>query len=481
MVLMRAIGLVRNNLLVTYGALTALVYLIAAIFYRNGPQVYSRPSRELFAWFCCLTLLPLFWMGYQEVKAAAEPPVRTIVVFAAMLCALAFLIFPFHSTDVFGYINRGWQQAHYGLNPYVHRLADVPNWQQDPMLATHWIYNPNPYGFLFSLLTLLICRIGNGNWLLTLALFKAVNVLTYAGIGWLLWMTGKRWPSIKPASALYLFLWNPLILMHEIANGHNGLLTALVVVIAVYCAIVRRYFWIIPLLMLAGLMKFAPFVLLPLAFVFVVKRTGWRTALLSGAVAVALVAAISFPYLRDWRTLKLVDMLDNATLIDNSLHSLLIHIFENLARVFTVLAPLKVVVNTAIKIALRAGFLCFLCYEYLRPPVDFTARLFARKSLLILFVLICVVSSKFNAWYLAMILPLALTIDNADWLRTLILAISGAELLSLTFFKQAYMLNYFAMVLLPAWFVFRSYRRTTTRNLDTSAAVRPTAYDALAS
>ncbi|HEX3281666.1 MAG TPA: hypothetical protein VHR36_10595 [Pyrinomonadaceae bacterium] len=478
---MRALELVKNNSLTVYGALAALVYLIAAIFYRNGPQVYSRTSRELFAWFCCLTLLPLFWLGYKQVKAAAEPPLRTILVFAALLCALAFLIFPFHSTDVFGYINRGWQQSHYGLNPYVHRLADTPNWQQDPMLTTHWIYNPNPYGFLFSWLTLIICRIGNGHWLLTLALFKAVNVLAYAGIGWILWITGKHWASIKPASALYLFLWNPLVLMHEIANGHNGLLTAVMVAIAVYCAIVRRYFWIIPLLMLAGFLKFAPFVLLPLAFIFVVKRTGWRTAILSTAVAIALAAAVSVPYLRDWRVLKLVDMMDNATLVDNSLHSLLIHIFENLARVFTVLAPLHTAVNAAIKIALRAGFLCFLCYEYLRTPVDFRARLFARKSLLILFVLICVVSSKFNAWYLSMILPLALMMDERDWLRTLIVAISGAELLSLTFFKQAYMLNYFAMVLLPAWFVFRSYRRATTRNLATSAAVPSTACDAVPS
>jgi hypothetical protein len=92
-----------------------------------------------------------------------------------------------------------------------------------------------------------------------------------------------------------------------------------------------------------------------------------------------------------------------------------------------------------------------------------------------------VVSSKFNAWYLSMILPLALMMDERDWLRTLIVAISGAELLSLTFFKQAYMLNYFAMVLLPAWFVFRSYRRATTRNLATSAAVPSTACDAVPS
>jgi alpha-1,6-mannosyltransferase len=474
--------LVKGNLLIVYGALAALVYLIAAIFYRNGPQVYSRTGRELFAWFCCLSLLPLFWKGYQEVNAAATPPLRTIVVFAIILCSLAFLIFPFHSTDVFGYINRGWQQVHYGLNPYVYRLADTPSWKQDPMLAPHWLYNPNPYGFLFSLLARVVCQIGNGHWLLTLALFKAVNVLAYAGVGWIIWLAGKRWPSTNRTSALYLFLWNPLILMDQIANGHNDLLTGLLVALAIYCAIVRREFWILPLLMLAGLFKFAPLVLLPLALIFTVKRAGWRTAILSGAVAVALAAAISFPYLRDWPTLKLVDIEDNATLIDNSLHSLLIHIFENLARVCKVIAPLHTAVNTAIKISLRAGFLCFLCYQYLRPPTDFTPRLFARKSLLILFLLICVASSKFNGWYLAMILPLALLSDEGDWLRELVVLISGAELLSLTFFKQAYMLNYFAMVVIPAWLVFRQHRkRSAVPNLATPREANLPGYDAVVS
>ena len=66
-----------------------------------------------------------------------------------------------------------------------------------------------------------------------------------------------------------------------------------------------------------------------------------------------------------------------------------------------------------------------------------------------------VASSKFNAWYLGMVLPLALFEDVSYWLRRLVVLISGAELFSLTFFKQAYMLNFFAMILVPSWIVFR--------------------------
>jgi len=66
-----------------------------------------------------------------------------------------------------------------------------------------------------------------------------------------------------------------------------------------------------------------------------------------------------------------------------------------------------------------------------------------------------VASSKFNAWYLGILLPLALFEEVGYWLRRLVVLISGAELFSLTFFKQAYMLNFFAMILVPSWIVFR--------------------------
>jgi alpha-1,6-mannosyltransferase len=449
----------RNNWLMLYGALTAAVYLLTALFYLKGPKVHSRAAREIFAWFFCIALLFLFWKGYQQIKRVDKPNLRIIVGFAALFCLLAFLVVPFHSTDVFGYINRGWQQVHYGLNPYIRPLAEIPNWQQDPMLTEHWLYNPNPYGFLFTLVARLLAYLGNGNWWLTLALFKTLNVAAYASTGAIIWSATKRLPNVKPANALYLFLWNPLILMHHIANGHNDILTGLMVLLAVYFAITERYLWIVPALVCATLLKFGPIVLIPPALIFVIKNKGWRVAALSCLIGLALFGAISFPYLRDWNELRLADMQGNATLIDNSLHSLLIHIFENIARVFSGLAPFHAIVDTVIKNVLRGGLIIFLLYQWLKIPRNYTAKALATKSLLILFVLICVASSKFNAWYLGMILPLALLMEDDYWLRRLVVLISCTELLSLTFFKQAYMLNYFAMIVIPAWLVYRQERR----------------------
>jgi hypothetical protein len=209
----------------------------------------------------------------------------------------------------------------------------------------------------------------------------------------------------------------------------------------------------------ATLLKYAPVLLIPPALVFVVRRKGWKTAALSCLIGAILVVLVSAPYLMDWRQLKLADITDNATLIDNSLHSFLIHIFENFARLMPRLAPLHASVDWLIKTTLRVGFLLFIVYQWVKLPKDFSAEALARKFVLILYVLVCVASSKFNAWYLAMLLPPALMLREGHWLRRLVVLTAAAELLSLTFFKQAYIINYFVMLLLPAIYVFRQERK----------------------
>src|SRR3977135_1100342 len=101
------------------GILTAVVYLLTFFFYLKGPQSHSRAAKEIFAWFIVSLLLFLFWKGYRIISHTSDISPRLIGGFGVLLGVLACLIYPFHSTDIFGYINLGWQQVHYGQNPYL--------------------------------------------------------------------------------------------------------------------------------------------------------------------------------------------------------------------------------------------------------------------------------------------------------------------------------------------------------------------------
>jgi glycosyl transferase family 87 len=442
------------------GALTAVVYVATFLFYVRGFQGYTRTAREVFIWLAVLPLLYLFWRGYRIVRdSGGELKTSQVVWFAALFCVTCAAVYPFHSTDVYGYINRGWQQVHYHMNPYVYTVAEVPGWRDDPMIWDHWIYNPNPYGFLFTLLARGLTLLGGGNWVVTLGLFKAVNVAAYAFTGWLVWSGAKHLGHERPLLALYSFLWNPLVLLHHIANGHNDILIGCALALAAYLVVTGRDVWILPALAAATMLKYAPALLVPAALVYVFKRRGWKTTVVGCLLAALVVILAAAPFLVDWRQFRLEDIRDNATLIDNSLHSFLIHIYENAARLFKPLAQFHGAVDTGIKTVLRGFFAVFLVVIHLRFLKRSSMERLVELWALVMLVLMCVVSSKFNAWYMGMLLPPALFLAERHWLRRVTLLITTAQTLSLTFFKQAYILNYFAMILVPAVVIFRQLKR----------------------
>jgi hypothetical protein len=284
-------------------------------------------------------------------------------------------------------------------------------------------------------------------------------VLAYGFSAGLVWSGAKLLGHARPIIALYTFLWNPLILMHHIANGHNDVLVGCLLALCIYLTIKKAYVWIIPVLVAATLIKYGPVLLIPPALIFITKKSGWKVAALGCLLGVGFAVIVSLPYMHDWQQLKIEEIRDNATLIDNSLHSFLIHIYGTIARLIPPLTQFHGMVNAAIKTTLRVGFLLFLIVLAFRILKNVSADKFIEKSILIMFVLICVVSSKFNAWYLGMFLAPALFLIEEHWLRRLIVLITCTELLSITFFKQAYMLNYFVMLLLPTLIIFRQVRR----------------------
>lgn len=95
---------------------------LAAVFFRVPALSASSLASELFRWFLALGMLAAYLSGYRLLRALSDVSGqrRTIVGFAAVFVVLALLVEPFHDIDLCCYINIGWQQAHYGLNPYFY-------------------------------------------------------------------------------------------------------------------------------------------------------------------------------------------------------------------------------------------------------------------------------------------------------------------------------------------------------------------------
>lgn len=445
------------------GCVTALIYLLQLLFYGTpfNPQFAPEPFLEIFSWTAALCLLALYWSGYREVVriSGGKAVLGVIVGFALIFAAIGAVTFPFHSTDVFVYVANGWEQSHYGLNPYAHHLRDISGVETDAMIANPWISRsinpwmdqPFTYGFAFALFCRLLAKLGQGNWAFTVLLFQAANFGIYSATIWLLWRLVVKLQHPNPQSLVYLYAWSPLVLIHLVTNAHNDVLIGALLLAAAWAVIAGTFFWIIPLLVLAGLIKYVGFMLLPFALIHVIKHKGWATGAFSLAAGALITAAVALPYLFGAEAFQPGAMLSQMTNTKDSLYAFLFYSYRSLTRLVPILAGSLDAFGNGVKLLLWLGFiiLCaFRFWSYIRRVSPDSAFAIGEWALL-LSVLIGIVSSQFYAWYIGMVFPLLLLLPAAHWLWRAGVIASSLHVLSLTSLMRKG-IGYFAFTTLPA-------------------------------
>lgn len=446
----------RSFLLV--GSAQFFMFAIAAMAswepWGDGPKWPREPARWLFA----VAQFGLFAAGYRAIQAMPSNgrACGLVVVTALPLVVASVLIQPFHSTDLFTYINVGWQQAGYGLNPYAVMLYETPNFLTDPMFHPVWLFVPTPYGFLFSLETLGIGKLAGRDYALTVALHKSLAVIAYSLLGVTVWAGLRRLRVERPAVGLYLCVCNPLLLVHYLSHAHNDLQMILGVVAAVLAAMGGRWLVAFPLLAAGALIKApaalaAPFLALYLARRYGKLKTG-AGLLLAGVLAVMTAV----PYL-DGMVNRRSPLTGNVTLSD--LHNSLASAIHFPVEVAEPRLPLLKRHADTTRAAVRwlawavfGGWYLALVWRRVRTPGS-DIELVRDVSLALLAFVLC--SPKFHIWYVGWLVPLAVWLPIGDWVQRTALALSIAGLLAVTALYQAHFINVVVMIALPIWWVFR--------------------------
>ena len=423
-------------------ASAALFVAIAASFWA---QAFFKSSvvDDIIICVCAVALAVLYFVGMRHVR---EAQMRDVVIFGALFALIGFISVPFDSTDVFYYMAQGWGQTHYNANPYSNVLRDIPDGLNDPMIGSAWMTGnvnpwldePLPYGFVFAWITRGIAFLGSGYLWPTLALFTLFNLLIHASVTYLLWKTSSLLPNGDGKLVVYLYAWNPLVVLQFLANVHNDIIMGALIVLAFYLMMTRKTLWVLPTLIAAGLVKFVALALAPFAMIWVSRRHGWKPALKGLALGVAIAVAISVPYLRDFRSFKFHDLVVQLTESKGSLHAFI---------VLTARAVARVVHAPPLDLATLSWFTTGLLWLVVAV---FTAREMNRswtnrrgdmievssRWTAVMFVVIFIGSSQFYAWYIGMLLPLALLGAGSSALTDAVVLLSGTHMLGFTFVQR---------------------------------------------
>ena len=437
--------------LVRTGAVLALLYGLYALAF---PDREARALRHLFGWGGTLAFLLLWLRGAQQVReleARGPVPARLLVAFFILFALLAALIPPFHSSDLYAYVNVGRLQVAYGLNPYIHTPADVPGWAADPLLSGTWKDVPCTYGFAFAQLAAACVWAGGGDLPRTLLVFKLLGILALALCAWLALDTMRRLDRSARGFALFTLLWSPYLLLHFVANGHNDVWMALCLLLALRWALLGRWAGVVPAILAGALLKHLAFAVLPFAWILLVRRHGWKKALLSTALGLLLVIPAAWPYVSDLGAVRWAQIGTILTTPWNSFQAVLTYGYAQLAAVLPALADSVSGVTRGVRIAFGLAFLAFYAVRVARALRNraYDAQALVADGLLALFVLLCVASAAWHPWYLGLYLPAIFLLPRDHPVRGLTLWIAAFQMLAITPLAKARALEALVMLALP--------------------------------
>jgi hypothetical protein len=217
--------------------------------------------------------------------------------FAGLFAMTLFWLMPITS-DLFAYLSQTHVFTDLGGNP----LLDAPLDFNDPLVLaypTSYASRPTAYGPVW----LLVSAPGTlGRWDVAAGLLylKGLAVAAFIGCAWLLERILRR---LRPASAvegLYLFVWNPLVLVMAVGGGHNDIVMMVLVLLSVWFLLHEHWLLAFGALTLSIWIKYVSLIFFPLLVLYVWQRLGGKQGsrrwvpLIGGGLTTVLVSVCVF-------------------------------------------------------------------------------------------------------------------------------------------------------------------------------------------
>jgi hypothetical protein len=235
--------------------------------------------------------------GRDQGSASDDDPpgltTRDLAVTLACWAAPLLVAAPLFSRDVYSYIAQG-QMTVQGIDTYTFgpAILGAPLALDVPAI---WLYTPAPYGPVFLTLAAQVSDIVEDHSKLGIL---GMRLIAWAGIGLMIWAVPRiaRACKINPASALWLGVLNPLVVLHLAGDSHNDAVMIGLMAAGLALALNRKPAVGVVLITLAALVKATA----GLALVFVVPiwaaqlkgRGGWvRASAMTTAVTAVVVVA----------------------------------------------------------------------------------------------------------------------------------------------------------------------------------------------
>lgn len=394
------IKLLKQNLfLITYGYFLEVIFLSVVISEKLYPNLLEK--KELIYSLFILTALGFLFLLSKKIKIKDDKQTLKIIIFFLVIFSLTFLFSaPLGPGDIYNYIFRAKIFTYYNQNPFLTAPSNFPNDALSQYISPLALAVPSVYGPLWMIFSLPLAKIAGQSIFLGITLFKILAAIFNFGCLFLLYKIIKQLNFKNRNFALLLYAWNPLILFEIINDGHNDITMVFFVLLSIYFLLKEKYYFVIPALIIAILVKYIAIIILPFVFLFLIKKekNRIRFVIINSITALVIIVFSYALFWQGWQTLG--GFLFQGGLINQnhlSLFPFLVHLFSNEVLIIKIIS------------CLIFGLL-YLYLLFFKFPQD--KKSLIRSAFFIFTGYVFIASIWLQPWYFIWIIPLAIILGK---------------------------------------------------------------------
>jgi alpha-1,6-mannosyltransferase len=349
---------------------------------------------------------------------------RNLAWCAVAVTVMACSLLPADSSDVLEYIGFGRLAAVYHVSPYLHTYSEFTD-RYSPYVT--WD-EPMPYGPVLLPIFGIAGVVSEHDVLVAMYVIKFVWLWIHLLNASLIYRMAKSL-ALDPGHALFVFAFNPLVLLEQPGNGHNDGLLILCGLCALFALQRGRDGLAVWLALLCALVKISGLLWLAGIVAFLIRQRHWR-GLVQGVGA--SLAGVAFLFTLFPGPTALLNLMNSQfQFSEDSLHTVLIAWVGALGGMVKSTWAYEEVfkIDRLVFSALFAG-VCIWRFTSIRDVVSLIRELGH-----VLLILLLGYAVSVYPWYMVWLLPIAALTDSERLRRTI--AVSSGAVLALYAFPYA--------------------------------------------
>lgn len=271
-----------------FSGLISLIFYSAISFILNSYEYLD--SRYLLIFLPLLSLFVVYFCSYIFLKDRNISK-NDVIFFSVIFLIILIFTIPVTYTDFYHYFFEDLVFLKYHQNPYFVSPQGLP---QEPLsFLSGWDFLPAQHGPLRVLMMSPVSWLSGFNITVGLFLYKIFFSIFFLASAFVFYKILDFTEEKKKDLALFLFLWNPLLLFSTLVRGGTDILMVFWLLLAALFIFKDKFYLATLFLALSASLKFVTIIFLPFFLVYYLRKVKWFS-LLNHLLLFGLIMVILF-------------------------------------------------------------------------------------------------------------------------------------------------------------------------------------------